>query len=73
MLHSSTGCTILVALNDGKILGAEVFCYLESNHPNLTVYHFCKELKDENIRRLDVVNKLVHHLICMKDRNDAKA
>lgn len=53
--------------------GAEVFCYLESTHPNLTVYHFCKELKDENIRRLDFVNKFVHHLICLKDRNDAKA
>ncbi|KAK2556096.1 hypothetical protein P5673_022116 [Acropora cervicornis] len=57
--------------NPGK--SQEIFCYLESSHPNLTVYHFCKELKDENVRRLDVVNKLVDYLICLKDRNDSKA
>lgn len=43
--------------------GEDVLVYLETALPDLTVYHFCKVLKGENIRRLDIVNKLVDYLI----------
>ena len=43
--------------------GEDVLVYLETALPDLTVYHFCKVLKGENIRRLDIVNKLIDYLI----------
>ena len=43
--------------------GENVLGYLETKHPDLTVYHFCKVLKDKDIRRLDIVNELVDYLI----------
>ena len=43
--------------------GEDVLVYLETALPDLTVYHFCKVLKGENIRRLDIVKKLVDYLI----------
>ena len=43
--------------------GEDVLDSLKSSQPNLTVYHFCKVLKGEKIRRLDIVNKLVDYLI----------
>ena len=43
--------------------GEAVLDFLKSTQPDLTVYHFCKVLKDENIRRLDIVNKLLDYLI----------
>ena len=43
--------------------GEDVLAYLESSNPDLNVYDFCKVLKGENIRRLDIVNKLVDYLI----------
>ena len=43
--------------------GEDVLEYLESSKPDLNVYDFCKLLKGENIRRLDIVNKLVDYLI----------
>ena len=50
-------------LEQSKNPGEEVLGYLELAYPDLTVYHFCKVLKGENIRRLDIVNKLVDYLI----------
>ena len=52
--------------------GEDVLVYLEACYPDLTVYHFCKVLKDNNIRRFDIVNKLVGYLIQI-DRLDTKA
>ena len=52
--------------------GEDVLVYLETTHPNLTIYRFCKALKAKNIRRLDIVNKLVGYLIQI-DRHDTKA
>ena len=43
--------------------GEDVLVYLETCHPDLTVHDFCKVLKGENMRRLDIVNKLVDYLI----------
>ncbi|XP_067040144.1 uncharacterized protein [Acropora muricata] len=43
--------------------GEGVLDYLKSAQPDLTVYHFCKVLKGETIRRLDIVYKLVDYLI----------
>ena len=36
-------------------------CLLASN-PDLTVYDFCKSLKEHNISRLDIVSELQGHL-----------
>ncbi|XP_068720298.1 uncharacterized protein [Montipora capricornis] len=38
--------------------GEEVIACLKTSNPSLTVYHFCKTLKEENIRRLDIVDVL---------------
>jgi len=43
--------------------GEAVLDFLKSTQPDLSVYHFCKVLKGENIRRLDIVNKLLDYLI----------
>ncbi|XP_029181717.2 uncharacterized protein LOC114949516 isoform X1 [Acropora millepora] len=43
--------------------GEDVLDFLKSTQPDLTVYHFCKVLKGENIRRLDIVIKLLDYLI----------
>ncbi|XP_015780805.1 PREDICTED: uncharacterized protein LOC107358729 isoform X2 [Acropora digitifera] len=43
--------------------GEGVIANLEAKHPDLTVYHFCKILKDKKIRRLDIVNELKGYLI----------
>ena len=52
--------------------GEDVLNYLAARYPDLTVYRFCKVLKDNNIRRLDIVNKLVGYLIQI-DLHDTKA
>ena len=43
--------------------GEGVIVKLEATYPDLTVYHFCKVLKNIKIRRLDIVNELKGHLI----------
>ena len=43
--------------------GEGVLDYLKSTQPDLTSYHFCKVLKGETIRRLDIVYKLLDYLI----------
>lgn len=42
--------------------GAKTLEYLQARHPDLTVYDFCKTLKEQSIRRLDIVRKLQEHL-----------
>ena len=36
--------------------------YLRASTPHLTVYDFCKTLKEHNIWRLDIANELRGHL-----------
>lgn len=36
--------------------------YVKATNPDLTVYEFCKTLKEPNIRRFDVVKELLGHL-----------
>lgn len=43
--------------------GEDVLDFLKASHPNLNVYDFCKVLKREDVRRLDIVDKLVDYLI----------
>ncbi|XP_074620483.1 uncharacterized protein LOC141879205 isoform X2 [Acropora palmata] len=43
--------------------GEGVLDYLKSTQPDLTSYHFCKVLKGETLRRLDIVYKLLDYLI----------
>ncbi|XP_044176517.1 uncharacterized protein LOC114972098 isoform X1 [Acropora millepora] len=43
--------------------GEGVIDKFEATYPDLTVYHFCKVLKNIKIRRLDIVNELKGHLI----------
>ncbi|XP_020605225.1 uncharacterized protein LOC110044046 [Orbicella faveolata] len=42
--------------------GKKTLDYLRASHPDLTVYDFCKTLKEHNIRRLDIVKELRGHL-----------
>ena len=42
--------------------GQSVISHLNGKHPELTVYGFCKMLKEPNIRRLDIVKELLAHL-----------
>ena len=43
--------------------GKGVISYLKASCPELTVYEFCKTLKEPNIRRLDIVKELSVHLV----------
>ena len=36
--------------------------YLEACFPELTVYNFCKTLKEHNMRRFDIIKELLGHL-----------
>ncbi|XP_078370381.1 uncharacterized protein LOC144654163 [Oculina patagonica] len=49
-------------LQDDPEAGRKTLEYLESHSPYLTVYDFCKTLKESNIRRLDIVKELLGHL-----------
>lgn len=42
--------------------GKEVIDFLLASNPTLTVYSFCKELKEKSIRRLDIVAELEGYL-----------
>ena len=48
-------------------VGAAVIAYIRAHNPELTVYDFCKTLKGPNIRRLDIVGKLLGHLSVPKE------
>ncbi|XP_068702633.1 uncharacterized protein [Montipora foliosa] len=43
--------------------GEEVIDFLLSSNPNLSVYNFCKKLKEKSIRRLDIVAALEDFLV----------
>lgn len=50
-------------LDRSKAPGEDVLDFLKASHPDLNVYDFCKVLKREDVRRLDIVKKLVDYLI----------
>ena len=47
--------------NDPEV-GRKILEYLRSSNPDLTVYEFCKVLKEDRVRRLDIVKELEGHL-----------
>ena len=50
------------SLERSQDAGACVIEFLKAQNPELTVYDFCKTLKEPNIRRLDIVKELLSHL-----------
>lgn len=48
------------SLEGSQDAGARVVDFLKAQNPELTVYDFCKTLKEPNIRRLDIVKVLSH-------------
>ena len=48
--------------NDPEAAGKRTLEYILSTNPDLTVYNFCKTLKEHKIRRLEIVNELRGHL-----------
>lgn len=42
--------------------GQDVMEFLKATKPDLTVYTFCKELKDDKIGRNDITKLLENHL-----------
>lgn len=42
--------------------GKATMTYLRATNPDLTVYEFCKTLKEHDMRRLDIVSVLLDHL-----------
>lgn len=54
---------LIVSLeNSQETAGREVIEFLAKSYPKLTVYEVCKELKEKDIRRLDIVEVLLAHL-----------
>lgn len=47
--------------------GREVMEFLLASKPDLTVYSFCKKLKEENMKRFDIVKVLEGHLSIKKE------
>jgi len=50
------------SLEDSSDAGKITIGYLKATNPYLTVYEFCKTLKERNIRRFDIVKELLGHL-----------
>lgn len=50
-------------LSSSKEPGKLVLEYVTGSKPNLTVYDFCKVLKEDNIKRFDIVKALEDHLL----------
>ena len=50
------------SLENDPEAGKKTLEYLGASNPDLTVYDFCKTLKEHNIRRLDIVKELLGHL-----------
>ena len=48
--------------NNQETAGKVVIEFLEASCPKLTVYDFCKNLTEKDIRRLDIVQVLSAHL-----------
>ena len=51
------------ALDNSKEPGNDVMEYLMGSKPDLTVYSFCKILKEDKIERFDIVKLLEDHLL----------
>ena len=49
------------ALRSDPEAGSKTLAFLESAVPELTVYDFCKTLKEHHIMRLDIVQELQNH------------
>ena len=43
--------------------GGEVLEFLKTSKPKLTVYDFCKTLKEETFKRFDIVKELENHFL----------
>lgn len=43
--------------------GKAVLDFVKATMPNLTVYEFCKTLKEDNFKRLDIVEELENHFL----------
>ena len=56
------------SLEKSQDAGACVIEFLRAQNPELTVYDFCKTLKEPNIRRLDIVQELLSHLSLPMER-----
>ena len=42
--------------------GQDVLEFLQGSNTELTVYSFCKKLKEDNMKRFDIVKVLENHL-----------
>ena len=43
--------------------GKAVLDFVKATMPTLTVYEFCKTLKEDNFKRLDIVEELENHFL----------
>ena len=51
------------ALANSRDPGKDVMEFLMGSKPNLTVYSFCKVLKEDKIERFDIAKLLENHLL----------
>ena len=58
---------VIAALDNGPLnagdRGKAVLESVKATRPNLTVYDFCKTLKEDNFKRLDIVEQLEKHFL----------
>ena len=47
--------------------GQDVMEFLQGSNTNLTAYSFCKKLKEDNMKRFDIVRVLENHLSIEKE------
>ena len=50
-------------LVNSKEPGKDLLEYIFAYRPNLTVYEFCKILKEDKVKRFDIVKKLENHFL----------
>ena len=50
------------SLEESPDAGKTTIGYVKAAKPYLTVYEFCKTLKEHNIRRFDIIKELLGHL-----------
>ena len=49
--------------------GRGVLEFLKTSQPSLTVYDFCRTLKEETFKRFDIVKKLENHFLVESSRD----
>ena len=54
-------------LENSRQPGQDVMEFLRGSKTNLTVYSFCKKLKEDNMKRFDIVGVLENHLSIEKE------